>query len=283
MKPDVAEAALAVAPFLSPAARLGGKALQAGARELAPQAGRMAENYMNRMGMQLNAVTYHGSPHKFAPTLNNPLGEFDFRKMGTGEGAQAYGKGGYLSDAPEFARTFSADRAYVGASMQGKPQSINYDDPAWIAQKTIDELGDPLKAVAHLQMVARTAAKNMSKESAAGVQGAIDLISSGTTAPKGYLYKVDLPDEHINKMLDYNKPINQQSLYVRNALERAGVNSESSALAGPMAMGQEALLQKNGIPGLRYKEGGSSTSNYVVFPGNENMLRILERNGQALK
>ena len=51
MKPDVAEAALAVAPFLSPAARLGGRALQAGARELAPQAGRMAENYMNRMGM----------------------------------------------------------------------------------------------------------------------------------------------------------------------------------------------------------------------------------------
>ena len=56
LKPDVAEAALAVAPFVSPAVRLGGRALQAGARELAPQAGRMAENYMNRMGMQLNAA-----------------------------------------------------------------------------------------------------------------------------------------------------------------------------------------------------------------------------------
>jgi hypothetical protein len=56
MKPDVAEAALTVAPFISPAARLGGRALQAGARELAPQAGRMAENYMTRMGMQLNAA-----------------------------------------------------------------------------------------------------------------------------------------------------------------------------------------------------------------------------------
>lgn len=56
LKPDVAEAALAVAPFISPAARLGGRALQAGARELAPQAGRMADQYMNRMGMQLNAA-----------------------------------------------------------------------------------------------------------------------------------------------------------------------------------------------------------------------------------
>jgi len=60
LKPDVAEAALAVAPFVSPAARLGGRALQAGARELAPQAGRMAENYMTRMGMQLNALPQQG-------------------------------------------------------------------------------------------------------------------------------------------------------------------------------------------------------------------------------
>ena len=226
------------------------------------------------MNPQAGAIVFHGSPHKFEA--------FDSSKIGTGEGAQAYGKGGYLSDAPELARTYSADRAYVGASMQGRPQAINYDDPTWIAQKTIDELGDPLKAVARLQMVARTASKNMSPESAAGVQGAINLISSGAVAPKGYLYKVDLPDEHINKMLDYNKPINQQSQYVKNALERAGINSESSALAGPMAMGQEALLQKNGISGLRYKEGGSSTSNYVVFPGNEGLLTILERNGQPL-
>lgn len=56
LKPDVAEAALAVAPFVPPAARLGGRALQAGAKELAPQAARMAENYMTRMGMQLNAL-----------------------------------------------------------------------------------------------------------------------------------------------------------------------------------------------------------------------------------
>ena len=167
--------------------------------------------------------------------------------------------------------------------MQGKPQAINYDDPAWIAQTTIDELGDPSKAVARLQMVARTASKNMSPESAAGVQGAIDLILSGSVGAKGSLYKVDLPDEAIAKMLDYNKPINQQSSYVKDALERAGINSESSALAGPMAAGQETRLQKFGISGLRYQEGGSRSSNYVVFPGNENMLRILERNGQVLK
>jgi hypothetical protein len=60
LRPDVAEAALTVAPFVSPAARIGGRALQAGARELAPQAARMAENYMTRTGMQLNVLPPQG-------------------------------------------------------------------------------------------------------------------------------------------------------------------------------------------------------------------------------
>lgn len=39
-----------------------------------------------------------------------------------------------------------------------------------------------------------------------------------------------------------------------------------------------------GIPGIRYLDGGSrgagqGTSNYVVFPGEESLLKILERNG----
>lgn len=60
LKPDVAEAALTVVPFVPPAARIGGRALQAGARELAPQAGRMVENYMTRTGMQLNVLPPQG-------------------------------------------------------------------------------------------------------------------------------------------------------------------------------------------------------------------------------
>jgi len=48
------------------------------------------------------------------------------------------------------------------------------------------------------------------------------------------------------------------------------------------------FLRENGIPGIRYLDGGSrgagqGSSNFVVFPGNEGLLSILERNGQALK
>lgn len=253
---------------------------------------------------QTGAIVYHGSPHKFD--------RFDSSKIGTGEGAQAYGHGLYLAESPDVARTYSADRAYVGASMSGKPAVINYDDPAWIAQKTIDELGDPAKAVAHLQMVARTAAKHMTPESKAGVDGAISLLSSGSVGPKGNLYKVDLPDDAIARMLDWDKPLSQQAPDVVDAVSRAfpgthvggrfvdpmrsgktgrALLDELAAIANkrgsPGARAAEPAMRAAGIPGIRYLDGGSrgagtGTSNFVVFPGEEDILKILERNGQPL-
>ena len=46
-------------------------------------------------------------------------------------------------------------------------------------------------------------------------------------------------------------------------------------------------LKALGIPGIRYLDGGSrgtgtGTSNFVVFPGNEDLLKILEMNGQPM-
>ena len=73
------------------------------------------EGYMSKAGLKPELTTYHGSPHKFDT--------FDSSKIGTGEGAQAYGHGLYLAEAPDVARTYSADRGYVGAAMAGKPQA----------------------------------------------------------------------------------------------------------------------------------------------------------------
>jgi hypothetical protein len=51
--------------------------------------------------------------------------------------------------------------------------------------------------------------------------------------------------------------------------------------------GTSEALRQAGIPGIRYLDGGSrgtgaGTSNFVVFPGNEDILKILERNGQPV-
>ena len=46
-------------------------------------------------------------------------------------------------------------------------------------------------------------------------------------------------------------------------------------------------LRQQGIPGIRYLDGfsrgGGGTSNFVVFPGEEGLLTILERNGSLLR
>ncbi|CAB4160821.1 hypothetical protein UFOVP773_17 [uncultured Caudovirales phage] len=241
-------------------------------------------------------ITYHGTPHRFPPTANNPLGEFDPMKIGTGEGAQAYGHGLYLAENPQTARIYSADRAYVGSAMQGNPSTINFDDPAWLAQKTIDEFGDTSKATSHLKMVQRTAAKQQSPETKTQVQAAIDLLESGNIATKGNLYKVDLPDEQIAKMLDFNKPLKDQNPEIQKALQDLvktdALGRPTGISVDPNMNGQwayerlagirgakyaaEAMREAN-IPGIRYLDQGSraggGTSNFVVFdPKHMNII-----------
>ena len=123
----------------------------------------------------------------------------------------------------------------------------------------------------------------------------------------GNLYKVDLPDDQIAKMLDWDKPLSQQSPAVKaaiaktksmlppNAIEDLG--GDLSLLYGPnvtpqdflntweslgVKNGGEMALRQLGVPGIRYLDGGSrgagqGTSNFVVFPGEEKSLKILER------
>ena len=151
----------------------------------------------------------------------------------------------------------------------------------------------------------------------------------------GSIYKVDLPDEQIARMLDWDKPLSQQAPEVQRAAAMFGpkageltgqelykkaagfdpmVNVASKSggdesvlrrffpkatdaqIAQAIAASKRAgandaiaaqMLRDAGIPGIRYLDGGSrgagqGTSNFVVFPGNENILQILERNGQPL-
>ena len=66
-----------------------------------------------------------------------------------------------------------------------------------------------------------------------------------------------------------------------------GIYSAYQAHRGGNQAAASDKLRELGIPGIRYLDGGSrgagaGTSNFVVFPGNEGLLKILERNGQGL-
>ena len=261
------------------------------------------EMAMNFMPMGVGATAYHGSPHKFD--------KFSLDKIGTGEGAQAYGHGLYLAESPEVARTYSADRAYVGKVMDGKSHNVDFTSPQWIAQNSADEMGGADAAISHLGKVLnqRRGLKAPGQaESNAQVQAAIDLLKSGQIATKGQLYKTDIPDEAVARFLDWDKPLSQQApevqkilsekallegaphwdgqiIYSQIADELGKVNN--SRLRGTLFPGASEFaatkLKEAGIPGIRYLDGGSrsagqGSSNFVAF--DPEMIRILERNGQ---
>jgi hypothetical protein len=227
---------------------------------------------------------YHGTPHRFEPTEENPLGEFDASKIGTGEGAQIYGQGIYLIERPEAAATYKR----VNLKKDGKieePYAVA-NAAAFIAkEKTGVNLFDAERVSHHILDWVRKNKKpenflknNQVQESLRPVYEAALTHYKGYSKNEGSLYKADLPDEMIDRMIDGEKPINQQSAQVQKALEKAGINIQSSALAGPMVRGQEKHLQKFGIPGLFHTENKpKGPRNFVVFPGEEKKVKILKR------
>jgi hypothetical protein len=210
-------------------------------------------------------TTWHGSPHTFPPTANNSLGEFSNENIGTGLGGQGYGRGHYVAEAPKVGEGYRN----AGAN---SPE-ITYMGETY---KASSPEGDLLREVHQMGKMNAIRKYPDQTDFIRGVK-VNDIKFTG-----GNLYKVDLPDEHVAKMLEWDKPINEQSPYVLEALNKAGINTESSSIAGPMAMGQESHLAKHGITGIRYLDNPSigtkeGTSNFVVFDPKH--MNILERNG----
>ena len=209
---------------------------------------------------------YHGSPHRFD--------EFDASKIGTGEGQQAYGHGIYVAEQKDVADMYR--RALT-------PHQVSDNDAQSLASYAMRQRHNKDDAIKWLQKEKTTYKSEQSPETLAQYDAAINVLRGGNVPKVGNLYTADLPDEMVDRMLDYDLPINQQNPYVLAALDRAGINTQSTALAGPMAQGQEKHLAKFGIPGIKYLDagsrgqGGTGTRNFVVFPGEEKKVKILKR------
>jgi hypothetical protein len=162
------------------------------------------------------ATTWHGSPHTFPPTANNPLGEFDPMKVGTGEGAQAYGVGaGYLAEAKKLAEGYAEDLTKMrvqAAQSQLNKYGGSVDDAIGAARKEIDRLKS-------LNLTPETGAAKRDSLIAGQGEKLTELMAykNQGSMNKGNLYKVDLPDEHVAKMLDWDKPMNRQHPNVQRA------------------------------------------------------------------
>jgi hypothetical protein len=286
-KSDTVDAALAVAPLLAKAP----KVANAGLNLLGDS---MASNVVRQPNMgQAGAVVWHGSPYNF--------NKFDSSKIGTGEGAQAYGHGLYLAENKGVA---SGYKDKLSPATINRIQADEYTiagDPQFIL-KLHDANGNvtktPYLSPNEFEKWVGPDAAKMLREKGDGDYKNLNI-------DFGNLYKVDLPDEHIAKMLDYDNIVPES---VREPLSQSALNQFGSGIStgqgsqllkqvadefkfqghpNPNAAASE-WLKSQGIPGVRYLDGGSrgagtGSSNFVVFPGNEGLLSILERNGQSLK
>ncbi len=242
-------------------------------------------------------TAWHGSPHRFD--------RFDSRKIGTGEGAQAYGHGLYLAESPDVAMKYQPrDPKLESKIMQrysAAEKQMNYP-----AMQVFEDFGLNRTPEEVLSSI------NKAGYSAKDLKAAMDAykvsLKEYANQAAGALYKVDLPDEMIARMLDWDKPLSQQPEAVRKALDVLDDDSkkllkgqdpkgaklyellastDAFAGMGPLGVAASNHLRGAGVPGIRYLDGGSrdtgsGTSNFVVFPGEENALRILERNGMTL-
>jgi len=191
-------------PFAAPAT-------VAGAKAVAPKAGMALENYMASQGLLQPLTAYHGTPHTIR-------GQFDISKVGTGEGAQSYGYGMYFAENPAVAKTYQAalsDTKYKVGERELK------GNEAWAAQFLHDFQGDALP-----KRVDADTAIQKANEILRDIETKKEIIEnikkldkSGVNVESGNFYKVDIPDASIPNMLDWDKPLYEQSPEVKKALE----------------------------------------------------------------
>lgn len=161
------------------------------------------------------AIVWHGSPHRFPATEKSPLGQFDPTKIGTGEGAQAYGHGHYLAEAKDVAKS------YWPRSPKYEEKLMRKYNAAQAAERypEMEVLEDAMLHNSPDDIVARFTNPEVGY-SPEHAKAAKDFAKWYQKNPPevGGLYKVDLPDEQIAKMLDWDKPLSQQPLSLKPLL-----------------------------------------------------------------
>jgi len=249
-----------------------------------------AANTAIGMAMPLKGIkAYHGSPHDFE--------KFDLGKIGTGEGAQAYGVGLYFAENEKVAADY---RNKLTAYQQAANDPIS-------KAKFLANANGLDNAIGHFEKVISQGEKYPKLYDAATVENArqsLGYLQSGgdTTLNPGRMYQVSInaDPEHF---LDWDRPLNQQDQTTRDAanaiaaihprLKETVENPYSTAeslvsaithqITGDHAKTSE-MLRQAGIPGIKYLDQGSRASgegsrNYVVF--DDKTIDILKKYGLA--
>jgi hypothetical protein len=173
---------------------------------------------------------YHGSPHDFD--------RFSMSKIGTGEGAQAYGHGLYFAENEGIARGYRdalTDPDAVPLQFDGRPVNTPWNEeirerwPDYFSGLSESDADAMEELLGNLSQV-----NNMADipNVLGGVSSRAKVLYSRIVKPKlvkpdvgaGRMYEVNI-NANPEDFLDWDKPLSEQSQRVRDALGRIGITS----------------------------------------------------------
>ena len=178
-------------------------------------------------GTVLGANVWHGGPNRWMPEPGYPQGRPLLSRVGTGEGAQAYGHGFYSAESKGVAES------YYQALSKKKFDALSKEEqalvPDWVSNRILQ--GDPESGVnsAIIEFtnrmqddIAQLKDPNVRQpwlieERIAGHKKRIKALEKLETSKDfgatetGSLKKLDIPDEDIAKFLDWDAPLSEQS------------------------------------------------------------------------
>ena len=235
----------------------------------------------------LGMNVWHGGPNRWAPEPDFPHGRPRLDKIGTGEGAQAYGHGFY-----------SAESDAVASQYRNNIRNIDTGAFDRAGMPPSDWNSANMFAGQYLPQESEKAAAAWGNWTGKEVTPEIKTAFGEAMGGDAMLYKLDLPDEEVAKYLDWDAPLSEQPEVVRDALAKIKNDLPSSALddlggdwsllfgddvtgsqfintlealrGNTTGSGAEDTLRKAGIPGLKYYDGmsrgsGEGTRNYVTW------------------
>lgn len=179
-------------------------ALSLGQMPDGPRAGAVAKLLAAKPRVANPIKGYHGSPHDFGRVGGQGAadGGFDMSKIGTGEGAQAYGHGLYFAEAEPTARAYRDALAPPEVRVGGKAHPpLNTESPVDMAIADLAN-GKPMSAA----VVDRGFAPRFAQEYKQAVEkyrGQVERVTPGR------MYEVNIHADP-QSFLDWDAPLSQQ-------------------------------------------------------------------------
>lgn len=164
---------------------------------------------------------FHGSPHRFE--------RFSLENIGTGEGAQAYGWGLYFAENPKVAEEYQSALAgdnFVRPNGEiWSPDALQHLNVRAAARRSGGDLEAVRDQAKDLLSRAPDQTRQMLETDIKTLTTLID--SGGVEVTGGSLYEVEISDEAVAKMLDWDAPLSEQPEIAPLLNEAIGLNGET--------------------------------------------------------